>query len=249
MSESDGPKDGDEPETGDAPADAPKRTPPPREELYQALWLSYRDGVREKRALMRAHSVGWALAHTAVELGWPEEGWPSLRQRAELWDRQREAARVQAIAQADARAAEEAGRAQALSWHAFRPRAAALAVQGQALLEQLSAKLGEAAKAATFVKYRHVQELDPSTGRMVRVSRPYVDGVAVAYAARLWAAAFKETGHLMAFLTGQAPDVPVPELTSDQVEQIRKGQLPPGLTLEMVAAAVAANQPKEGTER
>jgi hypothetical protein len=218
---------------------------PPREEIYMSMWASYRDGVREKRALMRGHNLGWPLVHTAIEHGWPEKGWASLRSRAELWDRQREAAKATELAKVDRKEAEAKGKAEALDWVRFKPRALRLANEGQDILEGLAAKLKDAMKAATFVRYRRVRELDVN-GRAVFVDRPYVDGPAVFQAARLWASAFRETGGLIAMLTGGGGALrgqrAFPDLTEDQVLALERGDMPEGLTVEQVAEMVLTSR-------
>lgn len=222
-----------------------KRAPAPKESKYQALWVSYRDGVREKRALMRLHRMAWATVHTAVEYGWPEQGWTSLKDRAALWDRQALAAKQTEIAALDRAAAEAKGKRDAMRWDAYRPRAVELATKGHEVLEALQGKLAEAVKAATFVKYRMIRTVDPLTKKVVIEQKPYVDGVAVAQAVRLWSAAQRENGNVLAFLTGGPAGLPgdvpeAPELTTEQVAELNQGRLPEGVTLEMVAAAVMA---------
>lgn len=222
---------------------------PPSESLYNALWVSYRDGVRERRSLMRLHKMAWNTVNHAIEYGWPTKGWPSLMDRAALWDKQALAAKTQELAQLDTAAAEAKGRREAASWTTFQPRAVALANQGQEILEILAQKLKSAVQAATFVRYRRVRTVDEN-GHDVLRDVPYVDGVSVATAARQWAAAFKETGGVMSFLMGGPPmagDLAPPELTEAQIAELSAGRLPPGMTLEMVARAVMTTTTTTGT--
>jgi hypothetical protein len=57
---------------------------------------------------------------------------------------------------------------------------------------------------------------------------------------RVFASAFKETGSLMSFLMGGPSgrvELTMPELTPDQMAQLRRGEVPEGVSLEQVAAA------------
>ncbi len=235
-------EDPPDPPAGEPPApgkEEPAR--PPREELYQAMWIAYRDGMREKMRLKRQFKVAWRLVDKAVETGWPELGWASLRSRLELWERQREAAKAKELAEADRRAAEKKGKDEAHEWRTFRPRAVKILVEGQEVLETLGAKLREAAKVASFIRYRRVRVIEPATGKMVTTDQAYVDGLAVTRAITLWASAAKETGTLMSFLTGgPSARIELPNLTPEQLEELRAGRLPEGISLEQVAQAVLA---------
>jgi hypothetical protein len=226
----------------------PKPPGPPREAVYQALWVSYRDGVREKRALIRLHRLSWAVVNHAVELGWPEAGFPALAERAALWDRQTLAAKQTELAVLDRAAAEAKGRKQAARWDTFQPKALALAEEGHDILSSLALKLREAAGAMTFTRYRRVRKVDPATGQVVVTDQVYVDGMAMAHATKLFTAAARENANLVAFLAGgPLQDPKVPELTDEQLAVLEQGRLPDGMTLEQVAAAVMANATKEST--
>lgn len=223
---------------------------PPSEPFYSALWVAYRDGLRGKNALKKKFHCGWWVINEAIENGWPSLGWPSLRSRYELYEKQTAAERRKALAQdsgvaiarADAKAAQASGQIDQQTWSAFKPRATKAVLEGYEALEQLAAKLREASKAASFVNYRTIRTRDAQSGRVIYTEQAFVDGLRVAQAVRLWAGAAKEAGTLMSFLVGgpsERTEV-MPALTPEQVAEIREGRLPEGVTVEQVAQAVLA---------
>lgn len=74
--------------------DAPQRPPQPgkpaREYVtaltYDRLWEVYRDGLRSGAELVSKVGVSRDTARKAIERGWPEKGWHSLKQRAREHD-------------------------------------------------------------------------------------------------------------------------------------------------------------------
>lgn len=242
-----------EPGNGDesAPADrsapepaAPKRKPPRplREPVYQALWQSYRDGIREKEPLQKLHALGRRTVTHAIEFGWPEANMPSLKSRAELWDKQRDQERQRATAEADRKAAEDKGRLDAITWSQFQPQGIAIALKGLSVLKSFADTIAKYQPGATFIRYRRVAKL--VNGKREVIDEPYVDALSVAQAVRMWSLAFKETGNVVAFLTGKSDGTegrPRRNLTPEDVEAFKIGRVPEGWTMdEAIEAAVAA---------
>lgn len=226
------------------PAGRPERVPAqPREETYQALWNSYRDGIRSIEALRKAHHVGWRVVRHAIEHGWPPI-MPPMKERVRITDRQRDAACKAELATVDRQAAEARGRAEAMTWATFQPQALALSMQTAEQLELLNKALRRSLSAATFMRYRTVRTIEPATGKRVTVDQPYVDAVAAAQALRLLVSAGKENAGLVGFLTGNATggtDLPdVPEISPEQLAEIQAGRLPAGLSLADIWAATQA---------
>lgn len=238
----------DRDDRGDS-GDSTERVRPPPEPLYTALWVSYRDGVREKSKLKRMHRVSWRTVNQAIEHGWPEKEWPSFRDRLLMWERQKGRSAQQVLAEADRRAAEAQGQAEVITWLTFQPQAVKVAADTLQTLRQLGAKLQDAVKAATFVRYRKVRTpaVDAQgqviPGRFTTSWAPYVDGMAMARACQVFSSAFKETSSIMSFLMGgpnARVDFNLPDLTPEQLEQLRAGEVPEGLTVDQVARLYVA---------
>jgi hypothetical protein len=210
---------------------------PLRPETYEALWASYRDGTRSVVILKKRHVLGSVRVRWAIDRGWPEANQPALAARAEWWDKQKDQERQRATAEADRKAAEEKGREEAESWASFAPKATSLAMKGLAMLNGVTESLQRAIPAASFVRYRRVNGRDEA----------YVDGVIVSTAVRNWAAAFKDVGNLVAFLTDKGEVDRIPELTAAQLEDVAAGRVPQGMTLEQTVQAAMAKIKGTGT--
>lgn len=56
--------------------------------LYQAMAETYLTGKRTIEELVIDHGVAFRTGKRAIEVGWPEKKWPSLQDRALLYDKQ-----------------------------------------------------------------------------------------------------------------------------------------------------------------
>jgi hypothetical protein len=165
----------------------------PPEELYELLWQKYQEGLRTRDALAQACGCRTRTASTAIRFGWPEKGWPSLRERLVLWLKRRDAVRAAELAQADRVSAEAAGVSHVAAWREFLPKSFTLNTELASFLGVFGQRMREAMKSASFIRYRTVRKTftDMETrkdgtqvphSRTLSVSEPYVDGVAIAKA-------------------------------------------------------------------
>jgi hypothetical protein len=231
--------------TGDDDAISPPYrgwTQAPTEEVYTGMWARYRDGLRDPTPLAKRCGVAYATAYTAVYRGWPEEHWPALKERLELWDRQRKATRDRELREADAKTAAAYGKNEGQIWLEFRQRAQHLVADAESVLTVMGKKLKDAVEMSTFVKYRRVRQLDKN-GVLQTVDQAYVDGLALAKAAALWTGSIKDMPQVMKFLLGdKALELPeaAPDFTAEQLEQMARGELPEGVSEKQVGLALMA---------
>ena len=211
-------------------------TPPP-EAVYAALWASYREGAQVAKHLARRTGVSLLMADTAIRRGWPTKNWPALQERWRLFARQADAAREKEL-ERDRAAAEDAGKTSATRWREYQEKWMPVAEMAPELVGELGRKLRTAVGAATFIRYRRVRSLDKDRN-VVEVDQAYVDGSAVIHATALWCKCFQTAPMAMRYLLGNgalAPEPEAPELTAEQLEQLARGELPPGVTEQMLGA-------------
>lgn len=55
--------------------------------LYEAMADTYLKGSRAAKELVSAHGVAFRTAKKAIDHGWPDKKWPSLKERAVLYDK------------------------------------------------------------------------------------------------------------------------------------------------------------------
>lgn len=236
------------------PDDAPRPpwrgwTEAPTEEVYNLLWTSYRDGITGLRVLGKRTGAGQRTIQTAIDRGWPEKGWPSLRERMKLYERQRDASRQRELAAEKAKAEAE-GINEAQAWQAFTKRSQALVSQAEDVLGEMGKKLKQAVQLATFIRYRRVRRQDEH-GKVVLVDEAYVDGLALAKAVSLWTGSMKEMPSVMKVLLGPAALEAVPEMpaiTDEQLAEMQQGRMPVGWTEQKVAMALMAAAKAAGGE-
>ena len=244
------------PEKCDDPADQGEKAPPfggwcqaPDEDRYAGMWAAFREGCRGTRALARKCGVGFAMAKTAIEKGWPDERWPALRDRLVLWERQADQARERAL-QADRTAAETAGKTSATVWREHQKKWQPVLEMAPELIGELGRKLRSAIGSATFVKYRRIKAFDKD-GKVVTIDQAYVDARDVTRAGALWATAIRDAPAAMKFLLGPAaltPEPEAPDLTAEQLEQLNRGEMPPGITEQQLGMMLLRGQFQEGND-
>lgn len=203
------------------------------------MWTAFREGAQSAHHLQRRTGVSRLMAETAIKRGWPENNWPPLRERWKLFEKQAEASRQREL-QADRLAAENAGKTSATRWREHQEKWMPVADMAPELIGELGRRLKAAVNAATFVRYR--KNKDGKT-------EAYVNASEVARATALWTQAFKDAPQAMRYLLGPsalAPEPEAPELTPEQLEQLGQGQLPPGVTEQMLGALLLRGTKVEG---
>lgn len=213
---------------------------------YEALAHAYLiGGARSVRTLSAAVGVSKQTAMRAISTGWPERNWPSLKERAELIDRQTargtapgDKPRVWTTEEIQSRKVYDELKAENIS-----------GVRGaHGLARQFVPKIMDALGRATadrIVQRRRV--IDVRVGRKV-VQRVVVEDVVVppslwetAQAARAVVEMIARTSEVLRRWAGSGPgdflDTPISsgwnEMTDEQLEHVRTtGKLPPGFTIE-----------------
>jgi hypothetical protein len=211
----------------------------PHEAIYAAMWTAFREGSQTAPAMQRRTGVSLRMAETAILRGWPENNWPALAERWKLFSRQAEEARQREL-QADRLAAESAGKTSATRWREHQEKWMPVAEMAPELIGALGNKLKQAVAIATFVRYRKNK-----TGQV----EAYVNASEVARATALWTQAFKDAPAAMRYLLGPnalAPEPEVPDLTPEQLEQLNAGELPTGITEQMLGALLMRGTKVEG---
>lgn len=194
---------------------------------YEAMWEAWRDGSRSKGELARMFDTSSDTIHRVVEVGYPVQGWPSLRDRSTLYDAQRFNAEAKAQSE---RALEEHD-----EWTKARKQNLQIVAASKAVFGQLVKKAVEASTKASFTKYRKVRdkagvvhevEVPPSAFEMADCIKTLAQGV-------------KELGQHESFWLGgptERHEVTGPmrkllEMTPEQVDALAQtGVLPEGLT-------------------
>ena len=211
---------------------------------YERLAVSYLTGVRTVRGLAKACGVSQNTAKRAIERGWPRFKWAPLRDRAEVYDRQR-AAETAKTANVSPAQADEMGR-----WVQMRTESMSVGRALRAMAQRLAIKLNQEVDRA--VSTRVVQERryrDVKVGKRV-VQRlevvnvtlpPYLPALAEAASAITRTAS--AAGAMEAFWAKiTAPDhlkgasEGWDKLTPSELDYIVEngGKLPPGVTIEQL---------------
>jgi hypothetical protein len=219
--------------------------------VYEAWWERYRDGQRSSRALATEFHISIHTARRAVDHGWPEANLPALRERARFHDQKATKAMQAVVAAAETHALATAGTTLLGTWEATARRALENVKTCGDALGELGARIKEAAVAASFVRYRRVPDIDPKTkqvrrdekSRPIMVVKSFVDGAALAAAARLWVSAQKEQVTLAQRLFGevfpdQGGEEDMPDLRDDQLAQLEAGEIPEDIEAEQLARVV-----------
>lgn len=204
-------------------------------DLYDAMWEAWRDGDRRISTLAKIFGVSAQLADKVVKKGHIPTGWPSLNDRAKVWD----AAKLQSDSLAAAAAFQEVRSA----WDTTKAENIKLANFLKGTLAHAITKAREAVSTMKFVKYRRMLNRSVSPAVWETVETP-MNGLEISEALRTLAAAVKDIGSFEAFWLGGKPlgdgEVANPfagwsRLNPEQIEYIANtGQLPPGVTDEML---------------
>jgi hypothetical protein len=228
--------------------------------VYERWWESYRDGLRTAKKLAAAHGISPHTARRAIIYGWPEANFPALKDRAELHDRKAAEAMRSVVTQAEVAVLSTKSTGLLGTWEdTARAALENVKASGDAL-KALGERIAEAAKIASFVKYRKVPDVDPASGKprrdasgnVIMVERAYVDGAGLAAAMRLWVSAQKEQIGLAHRLFGEVfprdlgGDEDLPELSEAQLALLEAGEIPEDIEPEALAKVVIALG-KEGT--
>lgn len=246
-----------------APKDPPeppdlKSVPKPKQrrhgaitaEIYERMAQAYlTSGKRSMRGLARACGVSEETASKAITLGWPDRKWPSLRERAELFDRQTKSSKKRA----EPMTLEEAQALRAFLEMKVESVNNLRAISGfaQNAILKLSSAVDRATADRQGIRHEEVVDvygtgksrrevhrtvirdvvLPPYLPHVVAASRAVAEVVATAHEAlRRWM--ITNPGHLD---DGAGKRVGIDDLTDEQqAEIIKSGKLPPGMTWEML---------------
>jgi hypothetical protein len=213
---------------------------------YDALWDLYRAGERGVLGLARAGGIAKETSRRAIEKGWPNRGWDSLRERAKLIDRQR--------LDVEAKAATEHFREEVDEFYRARRRNLKHLEAVTAFGFTMLTRIQQAMASSTFSRARRVKRI--LDGQAQEVDELYIPAREVATALRQTAAAIRDVGAyelewlkvgagMMPGQTAAAPGeeaTPVAPMTGEQVKYVLEhdGALPPGVTDEQVLATMSA---------
>lgn len=216
-------------------------------QTYEAMWEVYRDGQRTKGELERRFNISRPTAYKAIEKGWPERGFLSLKQRAREHDMQRTEAERQAALDKHKEATDAWYRA-GKQFNRVADNAVTfciLALQQISQLATVRTPNGVQLKPLTkWVRRKDVQ-VDNEGKRTVRYYDEEVP-LTTSEAVKLEASVLKAAGMASAFKrvwptttdeqkAEQGPPTGLAALTVEQIDHIIKtGQLPPGVTAEDV---------------
>lgn len=213
---------------------------------YDRMLEAYVRGNRSTKQTARVAGVAPATARKAIFKGWPEKGWPPLRQTGELYDK---AAAANQSAPADPGRQEEAA-----SWTDVRRQHLRMALQLRATLARAMIMLNEALADSTarVMKPRrtvHYEEHLDKAGHVVRrIPRTMVEDVEHKPNLLAVVAALGDAGGILrgtgAHEIGMANSRdPIglerkpgwSALTQEQMQYIEEtGRLPPGVTLDQL---------------
>lgn len=216
-------------------------------EQYDILAEAYlKGGKRTIRALRAATGVAFDTASKAIAKGWPERGWPPLRDRAVMFDRQkREIEDSQLDKQAPMNRA---------FWLLIRAEHVNSLVNLRRLNELFTAKIVEALNRTTADRHGvrtwvHQEEVGKGKNKRIvhkvlkedTIRPPYLPEVMYAFSAAANVAA-QIAGEARSWIALKEPDetkkpvIPggLPGATQEDIEYINShnGELPPGKTLE-----------------
>jgi hypothetical protein len=237
-----------------------KRTPPhggdrrrkdvaiTREKYDRALEL-YLHGTRSINGLARAMGIVRNTAKRLVDVGYPDKGWPALKDRAQLYDAERERAK-QKLGRVSPQQADEMGR-----WVEMREEnrnlARAVRAVGSRAVQRINEAVSRATSDRTIVVSKVVQikgrggKLIDRVVQEVVTAPPYLPHVV--QAARAVAALVAQMGasevmfaritvpdHLKGASTGWD------KLTKEETDYIiaNGGKLPPGITIDQLRQRV-----------
>jgi hypothetical protein len=233
-----------EPPTGPRLVDTrPKKDRAITAEMYERLWELYRDmPARSMRKLTQVSGLSEKTCTKAINLGWPARSWPSLRERAVLWDKR-------ARENADKPLTEK----QILDLQRFmeiRNENLNVSRSFRALASRLALRINDAIDRATASRtYKAHRVIQVQVGKKT-VDRAVQEDVELPPYLPHLASAARDLGSLV-FAAGEAernwakiaPPEDVPEgetgwesLTDEQHRYIieHEGKLPPGVTIEQL---------------
>ena len=217
--------------------------------LYEAMWETYRDGLRTKAELVQRYGISMPTARKAIEKGWPDRGFKALKTRALDHDEQRAAAERQAATDAfrertDAwyragkqfnRVADSAVTFCIAALQQIGNLALVRDADGRASLRRLTKwvkrrTVDVAADGTRTVRYFD-EEVPLTVQEAVKLQAEVMKGAALASAfKKLW----PQTSDEQRAAEG-APPEGLAALTTEQLNQFAEtGQLPPGMTPEDV---------------
>ena len=213
-------------------AGAAAKPAPVSQALYDAMWEAYRDGLRSARGLANQFNVSEQTATKAIKQGWPQRNWPSLAQKAAMWDQQK--------LELEQKAAAEKYRETVDEWYRARKQNLGLAGAAKGTLATLAKTMLEAARAAKPTKTVRRRE----GNRFVESQEP-LDLVETGVAMQKIAAAIETISKVEAYWLGgpsEREDAAAAQagqqasLTPEQMQFIieHDGQLPPGVTDEQL---------------
>ena len=216
-------------------------------QLYEQMWVVYRDGERTINELRDRFGIHWDTAKKAIEVGWPDRGMQALRARARELDQLRaEAERTAALDKH--REATDAWYRAGKTFNKAADHAANAAMLALQQIAQLTTVRGEDGQVrlrplTKWVKRRTTEVVDGK-----RVHRTWDEEVPLttAEAIRLQAMVLKALESASKFkqewpvktdeqkaITG--PPTGISALTLEEMDYIiEHGQLPPGKTAEDV---------------
>lgn len=235
----------------ETPTDEPKSPPrlkivkPKRgqvtAEMYEQLARAYLESqTRTMRGLARDTGLSQDTCAKAINLGWPERGWPPLRERAELYDKQKRAA-------ADQPALTPNQLVDVRKFIEMRNENLGMLRSFRALAARLSNRINEVLPSASANRYgKRTRVIDVQHGKRVVQKVVTEDVVIEPYLPHL-ASALRDLGQL-AFGAGEQEkrwlkieppegDAPMTsgweDMTDEQLDFVaRTGKLPPGFTRE-----------------
>lgn len=211
-------------------------------ELYEEMAATYLSGTRSMYELAKKFGLSNKTAKKAVETGWPERNWPSLKSRAELHDR---------IKDDSLNNTDPARAKQARDWMQMREEYMNIAFGVRTAIAQGLAKILPEIKNATAnttrpVRRVHYEEVLDAAGKVVRrVPRTLTEDVVVPPSIfevmstiNQMAGALERTGGgELEQLLAKPPAAPGKKphnLKWEHVEYmaVNGGRMPPGVTLD-----------------